>query len=417
MRVLIGAFGTRGDVQPMLGLAQGLLRRGHVPQVVVPPPLVPLARRLGFDATGVGVDYDELMRAVVDGSWSALRSVMPRMRDETHPQLAGLEPLAASADVIVGSSVFTVGSVLADRFQKPYALFALFPQVFPSRYHATPMLRWQQLPGAINRLSWRLNSFMWDRLMRKVLNDARRERGLSSIAEVWPTIVGHHPVAAFDPLIAEAPTDYPTPIKQVGALVADDPQELSAEVTRFLAEGQPPVYAGFGSMFDADPARTTERIIDAIQQADARAIVAVGAAGLASARSSREVLFVADEPHVKLFPRCATIVHHGGAGTTHAAARAGVPQVLMPQMLDQHYWAWRLERLGVSAGTVARHGGSGSVLAKAIRRGLEDPSLRARAQAVAQELVPDGAERAVRFVESLAQPPDAGVGGRSEARA
>ena len=58
--------------------------------------------------------------------------------------------------------------------------------------------------------------------------------------------------------------------------------------------------------------------------------------------------------HERLFPRLAAIVHHGGAGTTTAAARAGVPQLVVPHLVDQYYWAERVAGLGLGPRGLAR---------------------------------------------------------------
>jgi vancomycin aglycone glucosyltransferase len=161
VKILIGAFGTRGDVQPMLALAQTLLARGHSISLGVPPNSVSLARAFGLEAVGVGIDYQEVARRSARGSFREFASAIPLVRGEVHAQLDALEEPAAEADVIAGSSVFTVGTLLADKLQKPYVFFGFCPQLFPSGDHPNPTVPWQTLPRWANRASWTAFHWMW----------------------------------------------------------------------------------------------------------------------------------------------------------------------------------------------------------------------------------------------------------------
>jgi vancomycin aglycone glucosyltransferase len=401
LRVLIGAFGTRGDVQPMLALSQGLLARGHQVRMVVPPSSVEFSRRAGVESFAVGMDYEQLSRRMSTGSFRELREAMPSVRAEVRIQLDAIEGYAADSDLIVGCSVFTVGTLLAEKLGKPFAYFAFCPQMFPSRSHPSPFVPWLALPAWVNRLSWGLNSWAWGKLLIPTLNEVRAERGLGRITDVWTTMLGSVPIASCDPSLAVAPTDHSIPIAQVGALFLQENDGLSAELSAFLEAGPPPVYVGFGSMSDRDPRRMTERILESVRRAGVRAVISRGWAGLAAEGAPSSVLFVGSEPHGKLFKRCAAVVHHGGAGTTHAAARAGVPQIVMPQLLDQHYWAHRVRAAGIAGSRVTRHGRDPEVLARALRGCLEDEPLRARARELGASIRLDGVQQAVDLLEGL----------------
>ncbi|HLL84983.1 MAG TPA: glycosyltransferase [Longimicrobium sp.] len=418
MRVLIGAFGTRGDVQPMLAVAQALIARGHSASLAVPPNLVGLARGVGLDAFGVGIDYEEISRRGANGSFREMVGVMPLVRADVRVQLAAMEERAAQADLLVGSSVFTVGSVLSEMLGKPYVFFAYCPQLFPSGDHPSPMIPWHPLPRWVNRLTWAGFKPWWQFLLRQSINEMRAERRLAPIDDVWATLVGKTPVLACDAALAPAPTDYDVPVTQTGVLLMREDGDLSPEVRAFLEAGPPPVYIGFGSMSDPDPRQTTERILESVRRAGVRALISRGWAGLSAESVPKDVLFLGPEPHRKLFPRCAAVVHHGGAGTTHAAALAGVPQVVMPQLLDQHYWAYRLRLAGLGP-RVPRHAKDPEMLARALRTCVQDEALRQRARALAASMRTDGTEQVADLLERLAgvNPGAVSPGRASSARA
>src|SRR5262249_37955725 len=140
----------------------------------------------------------------------------------------------------------------------------------------------------------------------------------------------------------------------------------------FLASGKSPIYVGFGSIADRDARRSTALILAALERSGERAIIARGwgAFGLPAGPPSS---FPIDEaPHDRLLPLCSGIVHHGGAGTTAAALQAGLPQVIVPHMADQPFWADRMARLGVAVEVVPRGQLTADHLGTALARMAED---------------------------------------------
>lgn len=401
MRVVIGAFGTRGDVQPMIGLAQALSKKGHSVWAAVPPSSLALARAHGLDVSAVGLDYEEVSRRSANGTFAELVALARLLRGEVEVQVQALEPRVREADLLVGSSVLAAGALLEELVGTPYAFFGFCPQLFRSAHHPTPSVPWQRLPRWLNRLSWAGNEALWGLMLKPALDAARARRGLRPSPAVWASLTSAHPFLACEPSLALSPPDHSPAVTQVGALVMHDAGTLSAATRAFLDSGPAPVFIGFGSMSDPNPARTTERLVDAVRSVGVRAIISRGWARLGMEDAGPHLHFADAEPHPALFPRCAAIVHHGGAGTLHAAARAGVPQVLMPQLLDQHYWANRVLELGLGH-VVPRHDEDPSRLADALRACLADGALQARCRAQALAMRSDGVDVAIEHLEALA---------------
>lgn len=184
-----------------------------------------------------------------------------------------------------------------------------------------------------------------------------------------------------------------------GALVLHDPRPLSPAVEAFLAAGPPPVYIGFGSMPDLRPGATSACVVAGARTAGLRVILGRGWAGLHA--EGDDLCIVDDVSHAALFPRVAAVVHHGGAGTTQAAARAGVPQVVVPHALDQFFWGKRVEALGVGPRPLAKRKLDAGPLAEALRS-CAAPAMRARAAELGRRTRADGAARAAELLERLA---------------
>ena len=156
-----------------------------------------------------------------------------------------------------------------------------------------------------------------------------------------------HPWLAADPTLGPWPLTSDLDVVHTGAWILPDERPLPDELVAFLDAGTPPVYVGFGSMrVPTDGARAA---IEAIRAQGRRALVSRGWAGLALIDDRDDCFAVGEVNQQALFGRVAAVVHHGGAGTTTTAARAGAPQVVVPQAGDQPYWAGRVARLGIGA--------------------------------------------------------------------
>jgi vancomycin aglycone glucosyltransferase len=181
-------------------------------------------------------------------------------------------------------------------------------------------------------------------------------------------------------------------VVQTGAWILPDSHGLEPELEAFLDDGEPPVYVGFGSMPAAGD--TARALIDAARAIGRRAILSRGWADLAPIDDAPDCIAVGDVNHQALFPRVAAVVHHGGAGTTTAAALAGVAQIAVPMFSDQFYWGQRIRDLGIGS-SVPFAGLSADALASSLRVALE-PSVAARASSLARSITPDGAAIAAR---------------------
>jgi len=413
MRFFLATEGSRGDVQPFLALALALRARGHQVALAATPDFAGEAERLGISFHGFGRDVREVLREqaeVLSNPIHTLRYLRDNARRSIRAQFEVLGQ-AKGADLVVGASLFVAGSSGADALGVPYRYIAYTPQLLPSVAHPPPLVALQRLPRWVNRGSWAAYRWVFNRLMLKAMNEQRSILGLPPIADVV-TEVGRAALVAADPDLAPLPAD----VARAGHIATgswhlSDERALSPEIEAFLDAGSPPVYVGFGSMPDTKPERTTRAIVDAIAAAGQRAIVCAGWSKIGHGATDRRVLAIEAAPHAKLFPRMAAIVHHGGAGTTAAATRAGVPQVVVPHAMDQFRWAHCVEHAGIGAKSLKRTKLSAPELASRIGQALGDPGVRERAAQMGSRVrARDGLSAAVIELERIAlsreiQPP------------
>ncbi len=302
----------------------------------------------------------------------------------------GLLPAAASARSVT------------EKLGIRHVYAAYCPIFLPSPHHPPTPFPGRPFPPDVtdNRVLWDLQAQNSNELFGEALNIRRASIGLPPVDNVYRYGFTDHPWLAADPTLGPWQEPADLEVVQTGAWVLPDERPLPAELVAFLDVGTRPVYVGFGSM--RTPKDIARVAIEAIRAQGRRAVVARGWADLALIDDRDDCFAVGEVNQQALFARVAAVVHHGGAGTTTTAARAGAPQVVVPQMADQPYWAGRVADLGIGAA----HDGPAPTtesLSAALRTALA-PETRARATAVAGTIRTDGATVAAKLLlEAISQ--------------
>jgi UDP:flavonoid glycosyltransferase YjiC (YdhE family) len=389
MKILVSANGSRGDVQPMLALAVALRQRGHEPVLAATPIFASEAKAFDLPFVPVGIDVQQLLKEHREAighqfSLQAVRLMNKIIGEELRLQLDALIPITQGFDRVVVGGANLAARTAAEAAGVPFRYIAYTPQILPSAYHGPIMLPLTGMPRWFNRLAWRGMRWFYNPLVLPILNERRRALGLApvrdSVTHLFPV---EHALVAADPEIFPLPPDLSVP--QLGSFCLTDERPLPEELERFLAAGAPPVYLGFGSMPDHRPEQTTRLMAEAVKRAGCRAVISSGWAGLGAGGLGPDIHIVGPVSHWQLFPRLAAVVHHGGAGTTAATARAGVPHVVVPHAFDQFLLARHVAQahLGVALPrgklTVER-------LTKALERILRDTSMREAAARVGERI-------------------------------
>ena len=408
MRVLVTAMGSRGDVQPMLALACALRARGHDVVVSASADFTDWAGELGLSFVSSGENAQQWLQSHWDDINGGPRRFLRALKtfvDELFPTwFATTVGAAQGADAIVSANQFAARSA-AEKFAIPLVCVAYSPTLFRSAYHAPLFLRWQTLPRWMNRVLWATcDRLLWG-LMKRYINAGRRKHGLSPVASIPRHLFEGVPyLLASDGVFAPAPPDWTRfDITLTGPWFYDDPASLDADVSAFLDAGAPPIYIGFGSMVSSDVERLTRILLDGA--GDRRLLLSAGWAGLGKAQLPVTAKVVnAPMPHARLFPRVAAVVHHGGAGTTAAAMRAGAPQVVVPHLADQFYNAHRLSVLGLAPPGIPIKRLSAARLHGALDATLAMPAAP-RVEMAARLSAGDGLAQAVAIVERASERP------------
>ena len=390
LRVALAAEGTRGDVHPILELAVALRARGHEAVVCAPPDFAESVEGRGVEFRAIGESIhaflDAQSRAVAEGGLRLLRSVLSYMERTVALQFGQLPEATRGADLVIGAGVQAAAGSVAEFHGVPYRYLVYCPVILPSREHSPMLFPTRELPAWLVAALWRFTRFGFNAAMRGSINRHRAALGIGPITDVFDYLLSPHPVVAADGELATIPADFDRPVEQIPCLHPIEREPLPEKLEQFLRAGPPPVYIGFGSMTDPDADATTRMILDAVTRVGCRALISVGWAGLGRAALPSDAMVVGTVSHPELFSRVAAVVHHGGAGTTTTAARAGTPQVLVPHLADQFYWAKRVQALGVGTPPVLRSRLNANDLADAIRGALDNEWLSERASALGARL-------------------------------
>jgi vancomycin aglycone glucosyltransferase len=396
VRVLLSTYDSRGGVEPLVGLAVRLQSLGAEVRMCAPPDCAERLAEAGVPLVPVG----EPVRALVHGAAAPSAADVPRRAAELiAAQFDTLAAAAEGCDALVASGLFpaTAGArSVAEKLRIRYVYAAYCPIILPSPHHPPLPLPGRPLPPGVtdNRVLNDLNAQSFNELFGPVLNSQRAADGLPPVDNVRDYVFTSHPWLAADPVLAPWQETADLDVLQTGAWILPNERPLPAELAAFLDAGAPPVYVGFGSM--RAPTDIARVAIEAIRAQGRRVLLASGWAGLALIDDAGDCFAVGEVNQQALFGRVAAVVHHGGAGTTTTATRAGAPQVVVPQWADQPYFASRVAALGIGAAHDVKAPTTES-LSAALSTALT-PETRARAAAVAGTIRTDGATVAARLL-------------------
>ncbi len=397
-------------MQPFLALSLGLKGAGYEVVLAGPAmfegfvsehgvPFIPInddvlklkdtaAGKKVFEQRGAGLamirQVMPMLRRLLDDSWQAAQHVQP--------------------DAIVYHPKGLAGSHLAEALKIP-AFFSLpLPMYSPTREFPMPIAPALPFGGAYNRLTYAALPLL-TAPYAGIINQWRKEHGLPSVGRFFgeqragmPTIPTLY---SFSRHVVPPPADWDAETHVTGYwfLPPDAGWSPPVELARFLESGEPPVYVGFGSMMSSDPQGMAQKVIEALTRTGQRGLLAKGWGGLETSSVPETIHLIDEVPHDWLFPQTAAVVHHGGAGTTAAALRAGKPNIIVPFIADQPFWGRRVEALNAGPAAIPQKKLTAENLSEAIRRAVSDPTIRLSAQTLGEKIQSeDGIANAVALI-------------------
>jgi sterol 3beta-glucosyltransferase len=416
MRVAIHTLGTRGDVQPYLALALGLKAAGHEVLLAAPSQFEAFIGSRGIAFAHLPGEFLALMetpegKAAMAGSgggFAAGFKLMKQFKPIGRKQLTAewQAALHFRPELIIYHPKAIAAPHIAERLSCPTVLASPLPGFTPTAAFASPLVPFRSL-GPLNRLTHSVMADAADALFRKMIGEWRVTE-LELAGKPEKKLRPRATLYAYSPHVVPVPPDWPDTVAVTGYwfLAGDDDWRPSPDLQTFIEGGEPPVYVGFGSMPGLDPLALTTLVLGALSKAGKRGVLATGGGAIQDGKADH-AHFIEGAPHEKLFPLMAACIHHGGAGTTGAALRAGKPNVICPFFGDQPFWAKRVEDLGAGPASIDIRRSSPDRLAAAIAEATGNLSMQRRSTALGEAIrAEDGVVGAIAFLErrDLLQP-------------
>lgn len=365
-------------------------RRAHV----CTPDFKDDVEAAGLECVPFGVSIraflGEAASAMKGSTLDMMAAVARFTRASVEHQFDVIPPAAQGCDIVLAAGTIIAAASAAELQGVPFRFVAYTPALLPSAHHSPAVFPYQTATPWVNRALWKLTFASCNVMLGRRVNRRRRALGLARVRDVFGHAYSTCPIVAVDRAFAPMPEDCPVPYQQIRGLHPAGGEALPAKLESFLRAGPAPVFIGFGSMTDPDPDSTTRTVLEAIERVGCRALISEGWAGLGRAALPEGVMTLGSVSHADLFPRVAAVVHHGGSGTTQTAARAGVPQIIIPHVLDQFYFARRVRELGIGPPAIPSARLDADALAGRLEATLDNEFVMERARDLGLRLATSG---------------------------
>lgn len=413
MKFAMACYGSRGDVEPSVAIGRELQRRGHEVRIAVPPGLIDFAASAGLTATPYGPPLESfLTEDFLRTFWATLfRHPSKSLRQLWDPIIRHwgetsdtLKALAQDADLLsTGLNYEQPAANIAEYYDIPLVTLHHFPmrpngQLVPA------------LPSPVVRSAGTVFEWLFWRSTKETENQQRRELGLPMATVPSPKRIaqrGSLEIQAYDevcfPGLAAEWAEWDGQRPFVGPLTMELTTKADDEVMSWIAAGTPPICFGFGSFPVESPTETVEMISAACAELGERALICSGGTDFSDVPHFDHVKVVGVVNYAAIFPACRAIVHHGGAGTTAASLRAGVPTLILWTMPDQPIWGAQFKRLKV--GTSRRFSTTTRKSLVADLRRILAPEYATRARELASRMTKpaDSVAKAADLLENFAR--------------
>lgn len=409
MKFNIITIGSRGDVQPFIALCKALQKRGHETRITTFLNFKDFIEGEEIEFFPLAGDAVEVIRLLIGENVTTseyFRNLEVLLNPVKEQFFDDIEQSCKNMDAVIYSTLGSVVYHVAEKYNLPVFRVAFCPLDPTWEF---PAMTAPYIPGfrAYNRFTFWMGDRLWSHATRKLCNDWRQELGLKRVP------VGRFPyrklhgkeiptLYAYSSLIAPKPKEYKEYHHLTGFWIKELEENYVPEksLQEFLERGEKPIYIGVGSMVGKEFQNLFDIVMESLRITGKRAILSSGWGNLEGVDVPDTVYQIKSVPHEWLFTKVAAVIHHGGAGTTAAGIRAGVPTVIVPFGGDQPYWGRQVHRMNIGTKPILRKSLTVRNLSAAIMEVTTNQEMIAQAKIIGQKLREEnGAENAVAVIE------------------
>jgi vancomycin aglycone glucosyltransferase len=391
MKIACVILGTRGDVQPMVALADGLIKRNHEVTICAPPENEELISRVNCRFVSFGPSLKKAAKEDPNKQKGGVTvKISPKEGKKViSDQIKLLPEILNGTDLILGVGIVFGVHTVADILKIPYRFVIFYPIVLGTTSD-DPFK---------NRIMFGFGRSMINMFIKGFINKHRTKFSLPPIKDVWSHWLGDRVIVACDPELNKARIGVSFPFTQTGFMLLPSKNDIPDYVNNFCNSGNPPVYIGFGSNPIADTEKF-KRIFEKVKNdTNQRLVISKGWADLPESNSS-DILFVDELPFDLLFPKVAVAIYHGGTGTMAAISRAGIPQAAFPFMADQFANRDNIFKLGLGPKTCNFKEMTADSISTAINECINNNTYKDNAMALSNKLKnSNGTEQTILLIE------------------
>jgi sterol 3beta-glucosyltransferase len=402
--------GTRGDVQPYVSLAIELKRLGKDVRIAVSRNHEQFVRSYGIDFFSIEVDFESLnvdknmIREAqqADNPLKMFFSFQKMKKYGVH-MVDHYYAACEDSEAIVYHPGMAIGYFTAEKMRIPSILATPFP-LNKSKEQTSVILygKVSSNPG-INLISYSILQYLLWMASDASLKPFWKEKFGQMPAHYGSPFERHkdrrHPaIVSCSNFIFARPKDWNENIHQDGYWFLEEDNEYHppADLVDFLNKGEKPIYIGFGSMVIGDETeKVSKTIIEGLAIAGKRAIIS----GMGKLQNIPETIITVENiPHSWLFSKVSAVCHHGGAGTSAAGFKAGIPSLIFPFALDQYAWAQRAYDLSVGPKPMPIKKLSSERFAESIRYAMQEKIITAAKELAMKIVTENGARESAKVI-------------------
>jgi len=405
MKLLLVTRGSTGDVYPYLALASELKKRGHSVTLSLPRIFEKEAKEAGVPFLLQAADD---IAGMIEGA-PGTKALLEWTRRVIESQFKEIVPLLQEHDLLIAANTEFAAPSIAEYCGKPCIRTAFAPLI-PGKKIPPPVFPWSK-PNPVFKpaLLWKLLNTGLNLMVRKTLNNHRKALGMPPVKDQGE----HAPANAYNFLMYSAylgNVDNNWKYKwEIGGYCFNDTfpydKDVLEKTLAFIKKDErPTIFFSLGSCYSSQRGRLAKILLDICTKHNYKLLYSEGWWNADSRLQGNGSLFRIEKPvpHCFIFPHCSAIIHHGGAGTTHNAARSGRPQMVVPLLLDQFYWGYRVKETGIGPGSVNIKNISRKLLEKKVTDLVSSPAYKEKAHSIGKLIQSEeGLENVCRYIKNF----------------